>query len=153
MNYSELVDEYIKKSGLSLGEISRKMLEEKGIKADRSYISKLRNDPKYPASDEINRALSEITGGDPDKLIWASYLEKAPEKVKQVLKNIKNVNDVNNIARYLDKVIDKEKTKEEVKRFMIEQIKQALEKEEENGSYYKTKKVHEWLKQCIQTRL
>ncbi|MEE4565265.1 hypothetical protein [Paenibacillus polymyxa] len=85
MTYSQLVDKYIKESGLSLGEIAKRMQEEKNIKIDRSYISKLRNDPKYPASEEINRALAEITGGDPEELVWASYYEKAPLEVKSAL--------------------------------------------------------------------
>ncbi|OPA77443.1 hypothetical protein BVG16_13370 [Paenibacillus selenitireducens] len=83
MNYPALVDEYIKKSGLSLAEITKRMHELKGIKIDRSYISKLRKDPKYPASEEINRALAEITGGDVEALVMAGYLEKAPEKIKE----------------------------------------------------------------------
>lgn len=92
MNYSELVDTYIKKSGLSLAEIAKRMEVEKGIKIDRSYISKLKNDPKYPATEEINRALAEITGGDPDALIMAAYLEKAPDSVKEVFAGVKNSN-------------------------------------------------------------
>jgi transcriptional regulator with XRE-family HTH domain len=86
LNYSHLLDSYIKESGLSLGEIAKRMQEEKGIKIDRSYLSKLRNDPKYPASDDINRALAEITGGDSSKLILAAYYEKAPKEVQDTLK-------------------------------------------------------------------
>lgn len=84
--YSELLTSYIKDSGLSLGEISKKMLDEKGVRIDRSYISMLRNNKtKNPASDEINRALAEITGGDPDKLVYAAYIEKAPKELKEIL--------------------------------------------------------------------
>lgn len=86
MNYSMLVDKYIKESGLTLSAIADKMLNEKGIKIDRSYISKLRKNAKYPATDEINRALAEITGGNPEQLIRAAYIEKAPTEVRQSLK-------------------------------------------------------------------
>ncbi|SCW40174.1 Peptidase S24-like [Paenibacillus tianmuensis] len=96
MNYSELVDSYIKKSGLSLAEIAKRMQTEKGIKVDRSYISKLRNDPKYPATEEINRALAEITGGDPEALVKLGYYEKAPEEIKKSLEK----------ADIYDKLID-----------------------------------------------
>ncbi|MNL22256.1 Helix-turn-helix domain protein [compost metagenome] len=83
MKYSELLSEYIEKSGLTLGEISTKIQEEKGISIDRSYISMLKNNKtKNPASDEINRALAEVTGGDPGELVMAAYYEKAPEEVK-----------------------------------------------------------------------
>ncbi|OMF17192.1 hypothetical protein BK131_04290 [Paenibacillus amylolyticus] len=88
MNYAKLVDEYIKKSGLSLAAIAEKLHQEKGIKIDRSYISKLRNNPKYPATDEINRALAEVTGGDPEKLVMAAYIERAPNEVKTSLKKV-----------------------------------------------------------------
>ncbi|MFJ2042181.1 LexA family transcriptional regulator [Paenibacillus taichungensis] len=88
MNYSKLVDEYIKKSGLSLAAIAEKLHQEKGIKIDRSYISKLRNNPKYPATDEINRALAEVTGGDPEKLVMAAYIDRAPEEVKTSLRKV-----------------------------------------------------------------
>ncbi|MDN4069233.1 hypothetical protein QYF50_15380 [Paenibacillus vini] len=86
MEYGQLVDKYIKDSGLSLGDIAKRMQDEKGIKIDRSYISKLRNDPKYPASDEINRALAEITGGDPERLVLAAFYQKAPKEAKPSLK-------------------------------------------------------------------
>jgi len=87
--YSQLVDSYISKSGLSLAEIARRMNEDKGIKVDRSYISKLRNFPKYPATEEINRALAEVTNGDPEELILAAYLEKAPNGIKETLESYK----------------------------------------------------------------
>ncbi|MFS1513601.1 hypothetical protein VQL36_14335 [Chengkuizengella sp. SCS-71B] len=86
MNYSELFNKYIKKSGLSWAEITRRLHDEKNIKIDRSYISMLKNGKtKYPASDEINRAIAEITRCDPNKLVMAGYHERAPIEVKEVL--------------------------------------------------------------------
>jgi transcriptional regulator with XRE-family HTH domain len=88
MNYSELLSEYIKDSGLSLGEIAKRMTEEKNMKIDRSYISMLKNGKtKNPASEEINRALAEVTGGDPDRLIMAAYIERAPKEVQAYIQN------------------------------------------------------------------
>ncbi|MNU94238.1 Helix-turn-helix domain protein [compost metagenome] len=87
MNYSELLSEYIEKSGLTLGEIATKIQEEQGISIDRSYISMLKNNKtKNPASDEINRALAEVTGGDPESLILAAYYQKAPKEVQNSMK-------------------------------------------------------------------
>lgn len=109
MNYSQIVDKYIKESGLSLGEIATRMQNEKGIKIDRSYISKLKNNPKYPASEEINRALAEITGGDPDKLVMAAYFEKAPEEVKHAFEESRSV--IRNLLRI---TTDGQLTEEEI---------------------------------------
>jgi len=102
MNYSELLDAYIKKSGLSLAEIARRMNDEKGIKIDRSYISKLRNHPKYPAAEDVNRALAEITGGDPDALVMAGYYQTAPIEVKRSLDKL-------NISEFIKDYVAREK--------------------------------------------
>ncbi|CAM2981033.1 hypothetical protein HP548_09735 [Paenibacillus taichungensis] len=98
MDYSKLVDEYIKSSGLSLATIAERIKGEEGIPIDRSYISKLRNNPKYPASDEINRALAKVTGGDPEKLVMAAYIDKAPEEVKS---SLRKVSVYENFLRYI----------------------------------------------------
>ncbi|MGG4449595.1 LexA family protein [Brevibacillus porteri] len=73
---------------MSLAQIIKEMEEKKGVKVDRSYISKLRKNPKYPASEEINKAFAEVTGGDPDKLIWEGYYETAPHSVKRILDKV-----------------------------------------------------------------
>lgn len=91
MTYSELLGEYIERSGFTLGEIALKM-NEFGIKIDRSYISMLKNNKtKNPASDEINRALAQVTGGDPEQLLYAAYVEKAPEEMKKHLERVGDV--------------------------------------------------------------
>jgi hypothetical protein len=82
VKYSELLSEYIKNSGLSLGEISQQ-LANKGISADRSYLSKLKNGMKPPASDNLNYAIAEITDGDGDKLLFYAYLDKIPDNIKK----------------------------------------------------------------------
>lgn len=85
-SYSELLADYIEESGMLIGEIVKKMSEEKGVQIDRSYISMLKNNKtKNPASDEVNRALAEITGRDPERLIYAAYVEKAPQEFKSYL--------------------------------------------------------------------
>ncbi|WP_052091949.1 helix-turn-helix domain-containing protein [Paenibacillus sp. FSL H7-0357] len=84
MKYSELLSKYIEESGLSLGEIAIR-LSNKNIKIDRSYISKLKNGNKPPASEDVTRALAEVTGGDTDALLLAGHIEKAPEEIKEGL--------------------------------------------------------------------
>lgn len=93
MKYSELLSKYIEESGLSLGEISIR-LSNKNIKVDRSYISKLKNDNKPPASEEVTRALAEVTGGDVDALLLAGYIEKAPEEIKPYLTEAANTGEL-----------------------------------------------------------
>jgi SOS regulatory protein LexA len=85
VDYSQLVDSYIKQSGLSLAEITKRMKDEKGVKVDRTYISKLRKNPKYAATDDINRALAEVTGGDPNRLVWAGLIYGSEPLVRQAL--------------------------------------------------------------------
>lgn len=87
MRYSELLSSYIDKSGLSLGEISLR-LKNYGVSADRSYVSKLRNGVKPPASDDLNEALAKVLGQDPDNLIIAAYIDKAPPHLKSLLKKL-----------------------------------------------------------------
>ncbi|MGP9039776.1 LexA family protein [Cytobacillus kochii] len=85
MNYSELIDSYIRNSEMSLAEIAEKMRSEKGVKVDRTYISKLRKNPKYAASEEINRAFAEVTGGDVNKLVWAGLVYGSHPSVRDML--------------------------------------------------------------------
>ncbi|MCU6794863.1 hypothetical protein OB236_22375 [Paenibacillus sp. WQ 127069] len=90
MRYAQLLSNYIKKSGLNLAEIST-LLKQKGITIDRSYISKLKSGTKPPASEDITRALAEVTGGDPDTLVNVGTTDKAPEEIKQFIANIENL--------------------------------------------------------------
>lgn len=93
MRYNELLSQYIDNSSLSLGEISLR-LAKKNIDISRSYISKLKNGVKPPASEEISRALAEITGGDPEQLIMAGYIEKAPEEIQELLNGMDDPNEL-----------------------------------------------------------
>ncbi|MCA1029262.1 hypothetical protein LCM23_24945 [Cytobacillus kochii] len=85
MHYSELIDSYIKKSGMSLAEIAEKMRVEKGVKVDRTYISKLRKNPKYAATEEINKAFAEVTGGDVNRLVWAGLVYSSHPSIRHIL--------------------------------------------------------------------
>lgn len=81
MNYAELLKSYIKNSRYTLEEISDALLKSKHS-ASVQYLSRLQNGKNPPASEELNKALADITGGDPKRLVWAAYIEKAPEDMK-----------------------------------------------------------------------
>jgi hypothetical protein len=82
LNYADLLSSYISKSNMSLTQITD-ALKEKGYSSHKGYISKLQNGKLPPAGDDLNRALAEVTGGDPQKLIWAAHLEKIPKDMKE----------------------------------------------------------------------
>jgi SOS-response transcriptional repressor LexA len=84
LDYKSLLRKYIEKSGLSLSVIETRM-KERGLSTNKAYISKLQTGKRPPAGDEINTALAELTGGDPEKLNWYAYVEKAPAIVKESL--------------------------------------------------------------------
>jgi len=99
MHYAELLKDYIKKSGYTLDEISEK-LQDKGLTATKQYLSRLQNGKNPPASEELNKALAEVTGGSPDTLIMIGYLEKAPEPVKTLLSELETTD------LYLNKALE-----------------------------------------------
>ncbi|ASA25390.1 helix-turn-helix domain-containing protein [Paenibacillus donghaensis] len=105
MKYSELLSKYIEESGLSLGEIAIR-LSNKNIKIDRSYISKLKNGNKPPASEDISRALAEVTGGKSQELLMASYIEKAPEEVQPALQEFNKFRILFSIIRKLTELLE-----------------------------------------------
>lgn len=103
LRYSDLLNQYIEESGLTLGEIA-KGINDLGVKAERSYISMLKNNKtKNPASEEVNRALATVTGGDPDRLVFAAFIDKAPESMKKILESI------NDLDTFLDEFMKKTK--------------------------------------------
>lgn len=89
MNYADLLKTYIKQSRYTLEEISELLLK-KGLSASREHLSRLQNGKTPPASEELNRAIAEITGGDPEALIVAAYKEKAPPEVREILEQYGN---------------------------------------------------------------
>lgn len=91
MRYSELLSKYIEQSGMTMADIAKK-INDMGVKIERSYISMLKNNKtKNPASEEINIAIAEVTGGDKEQLLMAAYLDKAPEKVRKAFYDMESV--------------------------------------------------------------
>ncbi|OCT12526.1 hypothetical protein A8709_32410 [Paenibacillus pectinilyticus] len=139
MGYAELLSDYIEKSGLSLGEIAIR-LKGKEIKIDRSYISKLKNGTKPPASEDVSRAIAEVTGGDPDELILTGYLEKAPEEVKKI------VQDNETFKIFLDELLERYMAVPvpvEIALKLKEGIGDYMFNIDENGEYYHSKEYIE----------
>ncbi|MGG3874716.1 hypothetical protein [Brevibacillus laterosporus] len=95
MKYADLLKKYIRESRLTLDEISE-ILNKLNLTASKQYLSKLQNGRTPPASDELNRALAEITGGDPEPLIISSFTEKAPEEVKKIFTEATHINELTN---------------------------------------------------------
>ncbi len=85
MEYSQMLNQMINDSGLSLRKITA-LCEEKGYNITPSYISQLKNGKLAPPSEDISKALSEVCNDEnPMKLIFQGYLEKAPEMIKKYI--------------------------------------------------------------------
>lgn len=83
-NYQQLLSDLIHKSGKTLIEISKE-LQDLGFTTGRSYLGRLRNGKVPPASEELNIALAKVLNADPEQLLLASYLEKAPDTIKEIV--------------------------------------------------------------------
>jgi hypothetical protein len=90
--YAKLLSQYIDDSDMTLKEISNKLLEN-GLSVDSSYISKIKTGAKPPASESISRALAKVLNGNPDKLVFASYLDKAPDEVRETFEQLDGMVD------------------------------------------------------------
>lgn len=85
MLYTEIFRKCLRKSGLSLTELSDR-LHQKGFKTTKSHLSKLQNGKLPPAGDKLNDALAEVLEIDPIDLKVAAYKEKIPPEVLARLK-------------------------------------------------------------------
>ncbi|MFD1777060.1 LexA family protein [Paenibacillus rhizophilus] len=104
MSYASILNEYIKKSGKTLDQISSDCAKE-GVTVHPTYISKLRLGKRPAPSEEITRALAKSTGGDPDKLLAEANLGKLTDAQKEAYETyIKNQMLINFT---LDKISDK----------------------------------------------
>ncbi|MCR8963940.1 LexA family transcriptional regulator [Brevibacillus halotolerans] len=104
MGYYDLLDEMLKKSGLTLQEIADRCERDFGVKINRSYISKLKTVRQSPASDEINEAIARVCGANVEEFLYEAYLEKAPDSMKSFIKNLIKVTRELNILAYKNNV-------------------------------------------------
>lgn len=89
MPYTQLLNEMISKSGLTVKEISERCTQS-GAKVTPAYISTLKNDKndRVP-SDELSRAIAKACGADENLLVIQAYLDKAPKEVSKVIELLK----------------------------------------------------------------
>lgn len=124
LTYSEILNEYILKSGKTLDQIAKECMK-KGVNIHSTYISKLRLGQRPAPSDDISRALAEVTGGDPDKLIMAGYIERAPKEVQGIIAHyLKNLDlYAAYVAMFLsDELSDIDENDSELLKTKIEEI-------------------------------
>lgn len=84
MKYSTMLKTAINKADLTLSQISCQ-LDAHGLRATKSYLSKLQNGKLPPAGDKLNESLALILGLDPVELKAAAYKEKIPKDVLELL--------------------------------------------------------------------
>lgn len=89
MSYAEILKDYILKSEKTLEQIVREC-QDRGITIHATYVSKLRLGQRPAADGSISRVLAEVTGGDPERLIAAGYIERAPEEVRSIIAHYLN---------------------------------------------------------------
>lgn len=82
--YHEILQSSISKSGLSLSEISSKLIE-LGFSTKNSYLSRLQNGKIPPANEKLNVALANILSIDETELLVTAYIEKAPDEIKRFI--------------------------------------------------------------------
>ena len=88
MAYARLLNELIEKSGLTAKDIAQKCTEQ-GQKITASYISILRNENSNRVpSEELSRVLEKVLNAEPQQLVIEAYIENAPEKLKQAIRNM-----------------------------------------------------------------
>jgi transcriptional regulator with XRE-family HTH domain len=97
-------------------------LEKLGLSASKQYLSRLQNGKNPPASEELNRALAKVTGGDADQLIWDGYIEKAPEEIKPILEQASTLNEIFAFFGLLIMFIEEYRTENTINQELIEKI-------------------------------
>ena len=83
MNYSQLISTTIKRSGLTLRDLSN-FLMQYNIVINPSYISKMQTGKQIP-SDKINVAMAKILNIPEDQLLFAAAMDKAPKTTKTII--------------------------------------------------------------------
>lgn len=92
MAYTELLNEVINQSGLTVKEIAERCTAN-GVKVTAAYISTLRNDTKNRTpSDEMSRAIAKACGWkDENALVIEAYIDNAPPEFKGVFDFIREM--------------------------------------------------------------
>lgn len=129
-----MLRKYIENSGLSLSQIEGKM-KQNGLSTNKAYISKLQNGVAPPAGEEITRALAEVTGGDPEALLLAGHIEKAPEEVRGVLSEVKKFNSLFFLLKSLGNFISYYRENHRVHKDFLSHIRERAWAVEDNFKF------------------
>lgn len=87
MNYAQLLSNGIEKADLTLAQICRRLLK-KGIKLEKTMLSKLKNGRIPPAKDEVNIAIAEVLEMDPNQLRIAAAKETIPKPLYKLIREV-----------------------------------------------------------------
>lgn len=110
MTYAVMLDEIIKKSELSLRQISKRC-EDLNLKITPSYISQLKNGKLPPPSEEVSLIIAKACGSDRQAhLVFQGYMEKAPSMIKEYMLASSSLNKV--MLESLCKATNKSYTRE-----------------------------------------
>lgn len=85
MKYTALIEQGLINKNLNLRKAAELIFEKSGIKVDYSYLSKLKNGSKPPASEKLNEAIAQVLEIDPIELKAAAYREKISPEVLEKL--------------------------------------------------------------------
>lgn len=128
MPYHKLLNNIIASTNYTAQEIINKCAEE-GIKMDKAYMSKLRNNKVPPPSEDVSRAISKVCNVDERFLVLEGYIDKAPKEIKDAFVSIKFMTTIAALS-FLDnytneetiKTIEEELNKEPLADFIISLI-------------------------------
>jgi len=84
-NYAIYLKKLIKFSGLSYKEIVQ-ACKNLDIHISQTYVKQLAKSEILPPDEEISEALAKAVNGDPQKLIWLGYIEKAPAQAQPIIR-------------------------------------------------------------------
>ena len=128
MPYHKLLNNLIASTNYTAQEIINKCAE-KGIKMDKAYMSKLRNNKVPPPSEDVSRVISKVCDVDERFLVLEGYIDKAPKEIKEAFVSIKFMTTIatlncldNYVSEDILKAIEDELNKEPLSDFIISLI-------------------------------
>jgi len=87
VKYAQLIDTAIQIKNYSHTQVIMKLMD-RGVKVDRTLLSKLRNGKHVSTKDPFNYALADVLGIDANLLRVAAIKEKIPSDLIELLKKI-----------------------------------------------------------------
>lgn len=134
MPYYKLLNNIIADSNYTAQEIINGCNKE-GVKIDKAYMSKLRNNKVPAPSEEISRAISKVCNIDERMLVLEGYIDKAPKEVKDAFFSIKYMTVISALSFVENKIdkqtleeLEKELKKEPIADFIISLIDSKADK-------------------------